>query len=78
MSNPIYGDSNPLLAVTLTKDDTSALIRAFTKKQLTEYGIAWARANLAAIKKENADAYYSKLGLIQDFVTDLFRAPFGP
>lgn len=63
MSNPLH---DPLVR------------RAYSKQELTDYAEAWAKANLAELKKRDAELYYARLGMLIHFATDLYDNPNHP
>ena len=58
--------------VSTSAPDGAPLVRSFTRQEILDYCRAWARENLADLKKENPDSFYTRFGLLYDFSTDLF------
>lgn len=49
--------------------------RYFSRQEMTDFAKAWAEKNLADMKKRDRDLYYTRLGLLIDYSTDLFDNP---
>jgi hypothetical protein len=57
-----------------THETRTDLIRAYSRRQAMEFAVQWMRDNWSEQLKSNPDKYHEKLGLLVDFVTDMFPA----